>query len=282
MGSLATSSPSGAIVKIYYERGLPKPSIDFVLGTAVDRLLYSSYSFSSSSSSFPPKCTASSSKTAVSYAPRPPSSPPLMPDEHAQYKDIACHTNLITGVDILTSIGGLLKMLRRSGGLWNTVELPNPDPDSNEERTAGEKEYRVLYPRTAVYEGTMQRLAPDMEEGIRDGLREIAPRFAERPFARTKYCQLEQTSDGEFLICPQPRHKGLQVATGGSLHGWKFLPLLGEFVVESMTGRLDEDLLRKWSWENKIGAEMAKFGFMRKGQQRELRDVVPQNRDLRL
>lgn len=72
------------------------------------------------------------------------------------------------------------------------------------------------------------------------------------------------------------------MATGGSLHGWEFLPLLGDFVVDSMAERLGEDLMRKWSWENKIGAEMGKFGFVRKGQQRELRDVVPQNRDLRL
>lgn len=293
-----------AIVKIYYERCLSKPSIDFVLGTAVDRLLYSSSSPSTSSpevlgvvledgrdlraqttilatgawSGWLVNLDGVMEAQAVGIA-----YIQLTPDEYEQYKDIACHTNLVTGVNIFTPIGGLLKVLRRAGGVRNTVELPNPDPDSNGDRTAGEKRYRVSYPRTTMDEGgAMQRLAPEMEEGIRDELREIAPRFAERPFARTKYCWLEQTSDGEFLICPHPRYKGLQMATGGSLHGWKFLPLLGEFVVDSMTGRLDEDLVTKWSWESKIGAEMGKFGFMRKGQQRELRDVVPQNKDVRL
>lgn len=209
-----------AIVKIYYECYLTKPSIDFVLGMAVDRLLYST----SSSSSYTTSSTEvlgivledgrelraqttilatgawsgrlvnldgvmEAQAVGIAYV-------QLTLDEYAQYKDIACHTNFAPGINMFTPIGGLLKVLRRAGGVRNTVEL--------------------------------------------------------------------------------------QMATDGSLHGWKFLSLLGEFVVDSLTGKLDEDLARKWSWENKIGAEMAKSGFMRKGQQRELRDMVPQNRDLRL
>lgn len=86
--------------------------------------------------------------------------------------------------------------------------------------------------------------------------------------------RLEQTTNGDFLICPHPRYGGLHLATGGSLHGWKFLPLLGEFVVDSITGRLEANLVEKWSWESKANAKLNKYGFMTPGKQRELGDIT--------
>lgn len=50
--------------------------------------------------------------------------------EMAKYNDMGCHTNLALGINIFTPIGGLLKVLRRSNGLRNTVDLPHPEDPS--------------------------------------------------------------------------------------------------------------------------------------------------------
>ncbi|KAF2146089.1 uncharacterized protein K452DRAFT_305072 [Aplosporella prunicola CBS 121167] len=135
----------------------------------------------------------------------------LTAEKYEAYKDNACHTNLATGVNVFTPIGRLLKVLRRSGGMCNSITLPHPDGEV-------EEEYRPSYLRTVVDDGVEQYLSLEIEAGIRDELREIAPDFAERPFAKTKYCWLKQTTDVEFLICQNPRYEGFQIATGGSLH----------------------------------------------------------------
>lgn len=64
------------------------------------------------------------------------------------------------------------------------------------------------------------------------------------------------------------------MATGGSLHGWKFLPLLGEFVVDSISESLAPELTSKWSWESKLNAKQAPFGFMLSKTPVEFRDVL--------
>ena len=64
------------------------------------------------------------------------------------------------------------------------------------------------------------------------------------------------------------------MATGGSLHGWKFLPLLGEFVVDSITNQLSPQLVEKWNWESKLNSSLGKQGFMVQGTQTELSDVL--------
>jgi len=42
------------------------------------------------------------------------------------------------------------------------------------------------------------------------------------------------------------------VATGGSFHGWKFLPVIGDYVVQMLMGTLDRDLAEKWAWDKKV------------------------------
>jgi hypothetical protein len=47
-------------------------------------------------------------------------------EEYEKYKDIACHTNLATGLNIFTPLRGRLKVLKRATGLYSTIELPDP------------------------------------------------------------------------------------------------------------------------------------------------------------
>lgn len=61
--------------------------------------------------------------------------------------------------------------------------------------------------------------------------------------------------DYNFLITPHPTHKNLKVAIGGSAHGFKFLPVLGNYIVDMMEGTLDPQIAQKWKW--RPGVELA-------------------------
>lgn len=60
------------------------------------------------------------------------------------------------------------------------------------------------------------------------------------------------TPDDNWFICPHPRCQNLYVATAGSYHGWKFLPIVGEYVVQMLQGTLDKESLERWSWDRPL------------------------------
>ncbi|KAL8992029.1 MAG: hypothetical protein Q9169_007429 [Polycauliona sp. 2 TL-2023] len=60
------------------------------------------------------------------------------------------------------------------------------------------------------------------------------------------------TPDDNWFICPHPRCTNLFVATAGSFHGWKFLPIVGEYVVQMLQGTLSEEMAQKWSWDRPL------------------------------
>ncbi len=58
------------------------------------------------------------------------------------------------------------------------------------------------------------------------------------------------TPTEDFIICPHPRCKNLFVASGGSSHGWKFLPVLGRYVVAMLDGKLNPRMAERWAWDH--------------------------------
>src|SRR6266536_6581655 len=57
------------------------------------------------------------------------------------------------------------------------------------------------------------------------------------------------TPNQDFIISEHPRCKDLFIATGGSFHGYKFLPVIGKYVVQMLDGILDESLVKRWAWD---------------------------------
>ena len=55
--------------------------------------------------------------------------------------------------------------------------------------------------------------------------------------------------DLNFRICPYPEKKNLYVATIGSNHGFKFLPVIGKYVVDMLEGKLGQEWLELWKWK---------------------------------
>lgn len=51
-------------------------------------------------------------------------------------------------------------------------------------------------------------------------------------------------------LVTQHRHcPNLYFATGGSFHGWKFLPIIGRYVVQMLKGKLEDEMRVRWAWD---------------------------------
>jgi sarcosine oxidase / L-pipecolate oxidase len=78
------------------------------------------------------------------------------------------------------------------------------------------------------------------------------------------------TPNQDWIICEHPHCKGLYITTGGSFHTWKFLPVVGKYVVQALDGTLDVELAKLWAWDrdNEGSAHEGMFP------EREMRDLL--------
>ena len=60
------------------------------------------------------------------------------------------------------------------------------------------------------------------------------PALADAPIAETRVCQYENTSNGDFLIDRHPTLSNVWFAGGGSGHGFKHGPAVGEYIARQM------------------------------------------------
>jgi glycine/D-amino acid oxidase-like deaminating enzyme len=61
------------------------------------------------------------------------------------------------------------------------------------------------------------------------------PDMADAPLIESRVCQYENTSTGDFLIDRHPDHENVWLAGGGSGHGFKHGPAVGEYVTRLIT-----------------------------------------------
>ena len=57
------------------------------------------------------------------------------------------------------------------------------------------------------------------------------------------------TPNQDFIIDRHPYCQNLSIAGGGSFHSWKFLPVLGKYVVQMLQGTLDSESASRWAWD---------------------------------
>ena len=73
------------------------------------------------------------------------------------------------------------------------------------------------------------------EDGLADARRYLAYRFPgmkDAPLLETRVCQYENTTDHNFIIDRHPRNQNVWIVGGGSGHGFKHGPALGEMVAK--------------------------------------------------
>ena len=90
---------------------------------------------------------------------------------------------------------------------------PQFDPDTGD---------RVVYPETV--------------NAVRAYLARRVPLLADAPVVESRVCQYENTSNGDFLIDRHPGFENVWLVGGGSGHGFKHGPAVGEYVVGRLTG----------------------------------------------
>lgn len=81
-------------------------------------------------------------------------------------------------------------------------------------------------------------------EAIREARTFLAPRFPglkAAPIVETRVCQYENTSNGDFVIDRHPSLENVWVAGGGSGHGFKHGPAVGERAAELVLGKTRVD-----------------------------------------
>lgn len=95
---------------------------------------------------------------------------------------------------------------------------------------------------------TDERVVTEEDEAhLRAFLAETIPGLAKAPIVYTRRCLYADTLDEHLWIDRHPDLEGLSVATGGSGHGFKFAPILGDLIADAVEGR-ENDWLDRFRW----------------------------------
>ncbi len=95
-----------------------------------------------------------------------------------------------------------------------------------------------------------ERVDPDTQsrlasaEGADEARRFVAQRFPGMrgaPIVETRVCQYENTWNGDFLIDRHPQIENVWLVGGGSGHGFKHGPAVGEYVAGRILGGVTEE-----------------------------------------
>ena len=145
---------------------------------------------------------------------------------------------------------GYLKVTRGSKGYRNPVRITVPrdgQPDfaglqtnGSDGTSSGTKEIETSVPWDGSSDEWQRSVPPDGEADCRAFLRCLFPsssplgEIASRAFERTRTCWYCDTRTADFVISYHPNYAdgSLFIATGGSGHGFKFLPVIGEKIVQ--------------------------------------------------
>ena len=167
---------------------------------------------------------------------------PITSTEQASLAPNPTLLNFSTGMFLLPPSNQVLKIARHGHGYTNPVTIPHPEKPQKAAKTI-----TVSLPLTTVDQPSLQ-VPLEGQRACREFLRELHPQLADRAFSKTRICWYTDTRTGDFLISYHPQYRGLFVATGGSGHGFKFLPVIGDQIVECILGRTPEDFKGKWEW----------------------------------
>ncbi|KAG8798248.1 hypothetical protein FRC17_007526 [Serendipita sp. 399] len=144
---------------------------------------------------------------------------------------------------------GRFKIIHHSNGYTNELPLPI----DNKFNASAETEFMISTPRTLRSHGTEgTRIPSDLLQYLHAQLEAIYPELAKLPLETTRLCWYMDTPDENFLIDSVPGYNdSFFIATGGSGHAFKFLPVIGRLVKDRIEGRME-------------AAVAARFGFFRR------------------
>jgi sarcosine oxidase/L-pipecolate oxidase len=175
-------------------------------------------------------------------------------EEQEQLGKMPTLLNLTDGLFIIPPVNRQLKVARHAYGYLNPATVTATTP-----LTASSKPQRpISYPRTSLTTPAALTIPKEGMDDLRLALREMLPSHPaihNRPFTKTRLCWYTDTPTGDFLITYHPKFKRLFMATGGSGHGFKFLPVLGDKIVDTVERHCPSEFVEKWAWKGGLGDE---------------------------
>jgi monomeric sarcosine oxidase len=80
-----------------------------------------------------------------------------------------------------------------------------------------------------------------LTQAVREYVARRVPSLADAPVTETRVCQYENTSNGDFLIDRHPDLENVWLAGGGSGHGFKHGPAVGEYIAALLSGKREPE-----------------------------------------
>lgn len=182
----------------------------------------------------------------------------LSPEEQGYLASTPVTMNMSTGLFLIPPRDQELKIARHGFGYRSfTRENPTTSVPNTASAIPAEAEATLREALAAFFPSD---LPPDFS-----GPHSLST-LAQRPFTKTRICWYTDTPRGNFLINypplplskEKPHHteqhpvantnRSLFLATGGSGHAFKFLPVLGEYILAGIEGTLEEEYRDLWAW----------------------------------
>lgn len=132
----------------------------------------------------------------------------LSPEEMAKYQQLPIYVNFASGWFNFPPHPDT-SMLKMAVHGWGYERAPN-----EAERKMLKSD--VSTPPLAVSDGRKNYAPLDGERRLRDGLKEVLPELADRPFERVAVCWYTDTPTGDFVMDFHPDYRNLFIAGGGS------------------------------------------------------------------
>lgn len=118
---------------------------------------------------------------------------------------------------------------------------------------------RPMHPESSERQVTAQE-----EQALREFLAGSFPRLADAPIVYTRVCVYGDSRDEHFWISAHPEIQGLVIAAGGSGHGFKFGPVIGDLVADALHG-VANPVLRKFLYRTESVVEQGNEAARHRG-----------------
>jgi sarcosine oxidase / L-pipecolate oxidase len=114
---------------------------------------------------------------------------------------------------------------------------------------------RVSTPRTKYTTEPIQTVPLYGLSKIKEVIYEALPELREFAFTDSRLCWYTDSIDNEYVIDYVPGYsESLFICTGGSGHGFKFLPILGRHV-KNQIERVGDQFTDKWRWRTVVDGQ---------------------------
>ncbi|KAF9878184.1 sarcosine oxidase [Colletotrichum karsti] len=174
---------------------------------------------------------------------------PLTDEEMVKYKDLPLYINYSTGWFNFPPHEDT-KTLKMAVHGWGYTRAPGDD----------DRKLTVNPSSPPLKSQERPNFVPsDGEDRLRQGLREMLPELASRPFDKVAMCWYTDTPTGDFIMDYHPDYKNLFIGGAGCGHAFKFFPVLGEYLARAVQRELPSHLADKWRFRKEYEGQSDAF-----------------------